>query len=256
MDKPYETLPPHMLFLASDYRENFDTIIRDLSLPANPSLYIHAPTRPSQAPLGQDTWPPLCLWVLSENEQVGLNCGMKRGNLSSFSKRRHYGFGIASLKPFTPISWRKRYNLMAPHGLCPTMQLGYFRPDFNISVTATCISRGQYASRQSMPTAMVSGRQSAQRIMDDLNVWVPNEHSKRPSYLPMPLSVGRCAPQRWSVGMSVTSLENTLCYSCDRCSIFFAIVSLVYFNKFNFTSPLQAASLPHFIAMDFFVVAC
>ena len=57
MDKTYETLPPHMLFLADDYRENFDSIIRDLSLPANPCLYIHAPARldPAMAPQGQDT---------------------------------------------------------------------------------------------------------------------------------------------------------------------------------------------------------
>ncbi len=48
---------PHTLFLAHDYRENFETIGRDLSLPANPSLYLHAPTRldPSMAPPGQDT---------------------------------------------------------------------------------------------------------------------------------------------------------------------------------------------------------
>ncbi len=34
---------PHTLFLADDYRQNFTSIIRDLDLPANPSLYVHAP---------------------------------------------------------------------------------------------------------------------------------------------------------------------------------------------------------------------
>ena len=50
-------LGPHTLFLADDYRENFRAIVRDLSLPANPSLYVHAPARldPSMAPPGQDT---------------------------------------------------------------------------------------------------------------------------------------------------------------------------------------------------------
>ena len=43
MDKTYETLGPHTLFLADDYRQNFERIDRDLSLPANPSLYLHAP---------------------------------------------------------------------------------------------------------------------------------------------------------------------------------------------------------------------
>src|SRR5512138_3767232 len=57
VDKPYPELPPHMLFLADDYRDNFKSIIRDLDLPVNPSLYIHAPARldPSMAPEGEDT---------------------------------------------------------------------------------------------------------------------------------------------------------------------------------------------------------
>ncbi len=57
VDKPYEALGPHTLFLADDYRENFESIDRDLSLPANPSLYIHAPARldASMAPTGQDS---------------------------------------------------------------------------------------------------------------------------------------------------------------------------------------------------------
>src|SRR5512145_434589 len=57
VDKTYEALGLHTLFLADDYRENFKSIIRDLGLPANPSLYVHAPARldPSMAPEGQDT---------------------------------------------------------------------------------------------------------------------------------------------------------------------------------------------------------
>ena len=39
LDQTYATLPPHTLFLADNYRENFESIIRDLGLPANPCLY-------------------------------------------------------------------------------------------------------------------------------------------------------------------------------------------------------------------------
>src|SRR6266511_1058590 len=39
VDKTYPELGPHTLFLADDYRENFNRIDRDLSLPANPNLY-------------------------------------------------------------------------------------------------------------------------------------------------------------------------------------------------------------------------
>ena len=57
LDKAYEALSPHTLFLVDEYRENFERIDRDLSLAANPSLYIHAPARldSSLAPRGQDT---------------------------------------------------------------------------------------------------------------------------------------------------------------------------------------------------------
>ena len=57
VDKAYLDLAPHTLFLADDYRENFERIDRDLSLPANPNLYIHAAARldASMAPRGGDT---------------------------------------------------------------------------------------------------------------------------------------------------------------------------------------------------------
>jgi phytoene desaturase len=57
VDKSDQQLAPHTLFLAEDYRENFQSIIQDLDLPRNPSLYVHAPARldPSMAPEGQDT---------------------------------------------------------------------------------------------------------------------------------------------------------------------------------------------------------
>jgi len=59
------------------------------------------------------------------------------------------------------------------------------------------------------------------------------------------------------VGMAVTSLENALIAHAIAAPVFFAIVSLVYFRKFNFTSPLRTAAifLAFVIAMDFFVVA-
>ncbi len=59
------------------------------------------------------------------------------------------------------------------------------------------------------------------------------------------------------IGMSVTSLENTLIVHAIGAPIFFAVVSLVYFRKFNFTTPLQTATIfvTFVIAMDFFIVA-
>ena len=59
------------------------------------------------------------------------------------------------------------------------------------------------------------------------------------------------------IGMAVTALENTLIIHAIGAPIFFAGVSLVYFNKFNYSTPLPTAAIfiAFVIAMDFFVVA-
>jgi phytoene desaturase len=182
MDKPYETLSPHTLFLAQDYRENFDSIIRDLNLPANPSLYIHAPARldPTMAPRGQDTLIAIVpVGHMSANGEQ--DWGAIRDQARQHVFRRLRTLGITDLEEhlkfevnFTPPSWRKRYNLAkgSTHGLCHNLtQLGYFRPDnrhphyHNLYFTGASTRPGT-----GMPTAMVSGRQSAERIMDDLQI--------------------------------------------------------------------------------------
>lgn len=59
------------------------------------------------------------------------------------------------------------------------------------------------------------------------------------------------------VGMSMTTLMNALIIHAIAAPIFFAGISLIYFRKFNYSTPLQTASffLVFVIAMDFFVVA-
>ena len=55
--KRYQQLKPHNLFLANNYRQSFEPIFQDLTLPDEPNFYIHAPVclDPSLAPKGQDT---------------------------------------------------------------------------------------------------------------------------------------------------------------------------------------------------------
>jgi phytoene desaturase len=182
LDKTYETLGPHTLFLAQDYRENFERIIRDLSLPVNPSLYIHAPARldPAMSPRGQDTLIAIVpVGHMSENGEQ--DWGELRDEARRQVFRRLTTLGITDLEShikfettFTPLSWRKRYNLMkgSTHGLCHNLtQLGYFRPGnkhphyHNLYFTGASTHPGT-----GMPTAMVSGRLSAQRIMDDFQI--------------------------------------------------------------------------------------
>jgi phytoene desaturase len=180
MDKPYEALPPHTLFLADDYRENFTSIIRDLGLPANPSLYIHAPARldPSMAPAGQDTLIAIVpVGHMSANGEQDWSAIRDQARGHVFRRLRTLGINdleehIKFEVNFTPLSWRKRYNLAkgSTHGLCHNLtQLGFFRPDFQHARYCNLYFVGASTRPGTgLPTAMVSGRQAAQRMMGDL----------------------------------------------------------------------------------------
>lgn len=182
VDKPYERLGPHTLFLADDYHENFESIIKDLTIPENPSLYIHAPTRldPSTAPAGQETLIAI-VPVGHMGEHNERNWAEIRDQARQQVFRRLKTLGISDLQDhlkfetsFTPLSWAKRFNLMkgSTHGLCHNLtQLGYFRPGntheryHNLYFAGASTRPGT-----GVPTVMVSGRLAAERILDDLGL--------------------------------------------------------------------------------------
>ena len=59
------------------------------------------------------------------------------------------------------------------------------------------------------------------------------------------------------IGMATTSIDNALTIHAIGAPIFFFFVSLIYFKKFNYTSPLLTAIIfvGFVITVDFFVVA-
>lgn len=59
------------------------------------------------------------------------------------------------------------------------------------------------------------------------------------------------------LGMAATTLDNALLIHAIAAPVFFFLVSLVYFKKFNFTTPLHTGLIfvAFIILMDFFVVA-
>ena len=182
VDKPYPRLAPHTLFLADDYRQNFKSIIKDLTIPENPSLYIHAPARldPDMAPAGQDTITAI-VPVGHLDETGSQDWGAIREQARHEVFRRLATSGITDLEThikfevcYTPLSWRKHYNLMkgSTHGLCHNLtQLGYLRPSnrhakyHNLYFVGASTRPGT-----GVPTALVSARLAAERILDDLNL--------------------------------------------------------------------------------------
>ena len=73
---------------------------------------------------------------------------------------------------YTPLSWRKRYNLMkgATHGLGHTLtQLGYMRPRNRHAAYHNLYFVGASTHPGTgMPTALVSGRLTAERVCDEI----------------------------------------------------------------------------------------
>lgn len=178
VDKRYEALPPHTLFLSDEYRQNFETIRNTQDVPNDACLYVHAPSRldASMAPAGQDTliailpighlqpqaqdWRRVCdqarQEVFRRLQLIGIN-----------DLDKHIKFETT----YNPLSWRRRYNLVkgATHGLSHNLlQLGYFRPSnrhphiHNLYFVGASTHPGT-----GLPTAMVSARHAAQRIVDE-----------------------------------------------------------------------------------------
>lgn len=182
VDKQYPDLPPHTLFLADDYEGNFESIIDDLSLPQHPSLYIHAPTRlePALAPPGEDTI--IAVVPVGHLDEPGEQDWREiRAEARQAVFKRLAGLGINDLEShlkfetnYTPLSWRKRYNLVkgATHGLGHTLtQLGYMRPHNRHSHYKNLFFVGASTHPGTgVPTALVSGRLTAVRLLDEMAI--------------------------------------------------------------------------------------
>ena len=182
VDKPYPQLPPHTLFLADDYQGNFDSIIDDLTLPQTPCLYIHAPARldASMAPPGEDTIIAIApVGHLDETGEQDWPQIRQRARQAVF--KRLADLGITDLEAhlkfevnYTPLSWRKRYNLVkgATHGLGHNLtQLGYMRPHnrhgqyHNLYFVGASTHPGT-----GVPTALVSARLTATRLLEEMGI--------------------------------------------------------------------------------------
>lgn len=182
VDTTYPTLGPHTLFLAHDYRENFESITNHLALPDNPSLYIHAPARldPSVAPQGEDTL--IAIVPVGHLDETGEQdwCAIReRARGAVFQRLKTVG--ITDLEEhlkfeinFTPLSWHRRYNLMkgSTHGLSHTLtQLAYFRPHNQHSRYHNLYFVGASTHPGTgVPTALIGARHVANRIEEALRV--------------------------------------------------------------------------------------
>jgi len=181
LDTTYPQLGPHTLFLADDYRTNFDEIMRDLTLPTNPGVYVHAPARvdASMAPPGHDTLTAIVpVGHLSDDGVQDWDELRRRARQHVF--RRLASAGVSDLEAhikfeesFTPVSWADRHNLTkgSTHGLSHRLsQMAYFRPSNRHGQYRNLYFAGASTHPGTgVPIAMVSGRLVAERIGSELN---------------------------------------------------------------------------------------
>jgi phytoene desaturase len=179
LDRVFEQLAAHTLFLCDDYRESFDAIVRRNSLAEDPSVYLHAPARldPSMAPQGEDT--------LIGIVPVGHLDGSGRQDWDDLKRRarsallrRMATLGIRDLDQHVkfeiclgPGDWQQRFNLVkgATHGLAHTItQMGYLRPHNRHARYRNLYFAGASTHPGTgLPTAIVSGRLAAERVLED-----------------------------------------------------------------------------------------
>jgi phytoene desaturase len=126
----------HNFYLSGRYRENFQAIFKDHTLPEDPSFYAVVPskTEPRMAPEGMES-----LFVLVPVPHLGPNVDWSRDG-DAFKEKvydlleRRCGVArerVVYEKVRTPLDWRDEYNLEEGaafgigHGI---FQVGYFRP--------------------------------------------------------------------------------------------------------------------------------
>jgi len=181
VDRTYTALGPHTLFLADDYRENFESIVHGLTLHTNPSLYVHAPARldPSMAPPGEDTL-TVVVPVGHLSDDRGQDWDELRDTARQHVFRRLKAVGIDDLEAhikfedaYTPVSWAERHNLAkgSTHGLSHKLtQMAYFRPSNRHHRYRNLYFAGASTHPGTgVPIAMVSGRLAAERIAAELS---------------------------------------------------------------------------------------
>jgi phytoene desaturase len=180
IDTVYTKLDQHTVFVSEPFKENFQTIFSDKSLPEKPIFYIHSPVKSdkSAAPENQDSITAIIPVGHIDNnkkqEWATLKSYARKAVFQRLSKEgiedfeRHIKFEVC----YTPHTWKTLFNLSAgatfgslSHNI---MQMGYFRPHNrhkiykNLYFTGGCTHPGN-----GVPLALMSGKLTAERIIKE-----------------------------------------------------------------------------------------
>jgi len=180
VDKEYQQIAHHNVFLGGDYKASFDQIFNNHTLPEVPSFYVHAPARTDKAaaPEGQDT-----LYVLvpvghldarSEQDWEALVNHARETVLTRLAKEmgaddltEHIKFEIV----YQPKVWKERFNLEkgAAFGLSHNFwQVGYLRPQNRHKQYKNLYFAGASTHPGTgLPIVLLSARLTTERILEE-----------------------------------------------------------------------------------------
>lgn len=179
VDGELDALGPHTLFLPDDFERGLREIDDGQALSDHPCFYVHAPARidSGMAPPGSETLVALVPaghlrpgrsydWVaVRERARRHVLDGLARMGIVGLESRLK--FEVCYLPP----SWHRRYNLArgAAHGLGHQVtQLGALRPrNRHPRVRNLYFAGASTHPGSGVPTAMVSGRLAAARLLGD-----------------------------------------------------------------------------------------
>lgn len=181
LDKVYEKLSHHNVFISNNYRENLNAIFNDHAVGSRPSFYIHAPVRSdvTAAPDGHDTLSVIVpAGHVSNKNQQNWN-ELKKTVRKSIIERlktvglndieEHIKFEICYL----PQTWQNIFNLSkgATFGSIghSIMQMGYFRPhNKHATYKNLYFTGGSTHPGNGIPLVLMSAKLTSERIINDL----------------------------------------------------------------------------------------
>jgi len=185
VDKQYPQLGAHNIFLAGDYRGSFHSILRDHTLPDEPSFYLHAPVRmdPALAPEGQDTLMVVVpVGHIDETAPQDWSAVQKRARQFVLQRLAQIGIDdlVAHIKfeeSYTPPDWQSRHNLTygSTLGLAHNLtQMGYLRPSNRHSRYQNLYFVGASTRPgNGVATVLISSRLTSERVLQDFGVPLP-----------------------------------------------------------------------------------
>ncbi len=179
MDRSYPELGVHNLLMAADYRASMEPIFKEHNLPADPSIYIHAPARldPSFAPPGGDSL-TVALPVGHMDPDAPQDWSAVRDRARAAALQYLGRIGYADIEKhikfevcYTPPFWQNRFNLAkgSAHGLSHhLLQMGYLRPHnrHDRYPNLYFVGAGTHPGT-GVPTVLTSARLAAERVLEN-----------------------------------------------------------------------------------------